>query len=663
MPDINNSFNNVKNSEINITISNINPSELVTHIKKENIDKSKQLTSEQKEILEKKFYFIDDSYKTIFDVVCNDIEIKNQGLLYKLDNTISGLNRSAYWLLGNGGEGKSTTLVRLAVQSVLKDRSSFYIDFENSSLKEDSVLDMILFIQKNTVGKAYIFIDNPDIKVDVLKVFFKEIEKSSLDFILVLAERKNRYDYLKYNDKSAIYLNHQIENENFILLTISKDIKREVYKRFYSLLGKKDTKIEEIINTTIDQKGLAFVNATYKILYELSKEDKEFISYKFDWIEYEDIAKDNFNSLRDSYKYIALFYYFRIKMPFSFLENIYQDNELDLKNFTKYFSNTNKDETDKEPIVFDTVKINAFKKIYYMRAKHEIIAELFFDDIGFSQEDFTELFINILKVFDGKDKEQSSALLQLFGNKRIHNDKNRRYKIDFSFIDDLIDDNNLIEQFKENSNLFGSIYLTRFWELLKSDENKAIEFLKNGLKIIPNNLHFRTELAKVYQQNKEYKKAENVLLECIKLSPKDLNSRTELAKVYQQNREYKKAENVLLECIKLSPKDLNSRTELAKVYQQNREYKKAENVLLECIKLSPKDLNSRTELAKVYQSQKKYDEAEKVLLELLDKDKNNLQARTELAKVYQTQKKYDEAEKVLLESLVIDNKQLHPRTN
>ena len=123
--NIDNRLNNVKDSEININISNINPNELITHIKKEDIDKSKQLTLKEKEKLEKKFYFIDDSYETIFNIVCNDLDVMNYALLKKLHRTILKLSNESYWLLGNGGEGKSTTLIRLALESAIKDKSSF----------------------------------------------------------------------------------------------------------------------------------------------------------------------------------------------------------------------------------------------------------------------------------------------------------------------------------------------------------------------------------------------------------------------------------------------------------------------------------------------------------------------------------------------------------
>jgi hypothetical protein len=184
-------------SKIKQTIYNTtNPENLVTIITKENIEKSKQITQDEKDKLEKKFYFIDDNYSTIFNIVCNNLDIKNYSLFTKLHNKISTLSNETYWLLGNGGEGKSTTLIRLAVESAMKDLTSFYIDFENTYIDQNSLNDMINYIKINTDTKAYIFIDNPDINIELVKIFLQNISSDELEVIIILAERKNRYNCL-----------------------------------------------------------------------------------------------------------------------------------------------------------------------------------------------------------------------------------------------------------------------------------------------------------------------------------------------------------------------------------------------------------------------------------------------------------------------------------
>jgi hypothetical protein len=367
-----------------------------------------------------------------------------------------------------------------------------------------------------------------------LNFFFKQIVKYDFRFIIILAERKNRYDFIEKTNKNALYIPNQTNLNNFSLLTVPFSVKRLVYKKFYTLLGEENQKIENIIDAAIEEKDLSFVNVTYKILYELSK--IKHINYKFDWLEYGDIAKDNFPSLKKSYKYIAFFYYFRIRIPFSFFEKLYQDEKKDLKKFIDYYLYPNK-----EPIIFNKLNLSAFDSIYFMRVKHEIVAELFFNTNNFDNKKFTQILIKIIEVFDETDNYQVNCLLQLFGNKQIILDYKREYKINFSFVDDILNNNNLKNKFKTNFCLYGSIYMARFWELLKKNKKKAIDFLEQAVKDIPNDLHFKTELAKIYQTQKRYDKAEKVLLELLKINKFSFYAIAGLIRIYSDSSKPRKA--------------------------------------------------------------------------------------------------------------------------
>jgi tetratricopeptide (TPR) repeat protein len=169
------------------------------------------------------------------------------------------------------------------------------------------------------------------------------------------------------------------------------------------------------------------------------------------------------------------------------------------------------------------------------------------------------------------------------------------------------------------------------------------------------------ELSKIYQQQKKWKEAEDILLEIMHLDPENLQARTELSKSYQQQKRWKEAEDVLLETLRIDPLQLYTHMELSRVYQQQRKWKEAEDTLLLSLRIGPDNLHARTELNKIYQQQKKWKEAEDILLEVIRLDPDNLQARTELSKIYQQQKKWKEAEDILLELLRIDPEQLYPR--
>jgi predicted ATP-dependent serine protease len=163
-----------------------NTKKLVTHIKKENIYKSRKLSVEKQEKLKKNFYFIDNSYETTFNIICNDLDVVNDGLLDKIHRILSGLSNESYWLVGHAGEGKSTILIRLAIETTMKDKSSFYINFKNMSITEEYIKDMIKYIKNNTTDKAYIYIDNPEVRIDLIEIFFKQIVEYDFQFIIIL---------------------------------------------------------------------------------------------------------------------------------------------------------------------------------------------------------------------------------------------------------------------------------------------------------------------------------------------------------------------------------------------------------------------------------------------------------------------------------------------
>jgi len=186
--------------------------------------------------------------------------------------------------------------------------------------------------------------------------------------------------------------------------------------------------------------------------------------------------------------------------------------------------------------------------------------------------------------------------------------------------------------------------------------------LKEYIALDPNGLHPRTELGKIYQQQRKWKEAEDILLECLKIDNQQLHPRTELSKIYQQQKKWKEAEDILLESLKIDNQQLHPRTELSKIYQQQKKWKEAEDILLESLKIDNQQLHPRTELGKIYQQQRKWKEAEDILLEELTIAPEALHPRTELGKIYQQQKKWSDAERLLKEYIALDPNGLHPRT-
>ena len=157
--------------------------------------------------------------------------------------------------------------------------------------------------------------------------------------------------------------------------------------------------------------------------------------------------------------------------------------------------------------------------------------------------------------------------------------------------------------------------------------------LNEYIELDPEGLHPRTELSKIYQQQKRWKEAEDILLELLTLEPEDLRARTELSKIYQRQKRWKEAEDILLESLKIDAEQLHPRTELSKIYQQQKRWREAEDILLECLSINQDDLNSRTELSKIYQREGRVLQAEALLRECLELDPSDANSLLELGKM------------------------------
>ena len=63
-----------------------------------------------------------------------------------------------------------------------------------------------------------------------------------------------------------------------------------------------------------------------------------------------------------------------------------------------------------------------------------------------------------------------------------------------------------------------------------------------------------------------------MLLESLRIDPEQLHPRTELSKIYQYQKKWREAEEVLLESLRIDPEQLHPRTELSKIYQQQKKW-------------------------------------------------------------------------------------------
>ncbi len=125
-----------------------------------------------------------------------------------------------------------------------------------------------------------------------------------------------------------------------------------------------------------------------------------------------------------------------------------------------------------------------------------------------------------------------------------------------------------------------------------------------------------------------------MLLEILDIDKDNVHTRTELAKIYQHQKKYDKAEKMLLECIQIDSSDLNSRMELSRIYKIQKKHHLIEKLLLDCLEIKPDDSHSAVSLARIYKNKKLYSKAEKILLNLLKENTLNFFALAEMVKLY-----------------------------
>ncbi|MDX6694631.1 MAG: hypothetical protein QOF02_2234, partial [Blastocatellia bacterium] len=615
----------------------------------DSITKAQTSDVEELNTLALEYYRINDRSEVVFRVVCNAVDVRNDRVMEHAFKRLEALPSSGtLWMLGDGGCGKTTLLHRLALELAQRDRTVYMLNLETHLSKDDleTILSWIKYC--STSEQTTLCIDNPAADEETLEGLLRRIPDYCAGIHILLAERTHRY-YALRRIGSLTYL-HGEEELKPIFVRNTRHQRQMVYGRLFELLHVSDVDRESLQGIVLDEQ-LVYVNATYSMLLELKRKRK--IDFDFDWGDYRKSTSD-FPAFSEGYKYIALFYLFGVRTPFTVLSKIFGADETQQRAFLDRFRGL-----VNEPIIVDERRDENYRKSIYVRTKHELISENFF--LEHRELDKNELLREWCERTDFGDALEAQALINILGAKK--NYSNETPDIDFRALIDFLLHGYLREKVALSSKLHATLHLAKFWHLLFQDKpEQAITVLESFLEIAPENLHCRTELAKIYQRQNKLAEAETVLLKLLELERNSIWAHTELAKVYQRQDRLDEAEAALLRVLDIKPNDLNSRTELAKIYQRQNNLTEAETVLLRLLKIDANNLQARTELAKVYQRQGKLVEAEKLLLESLEIDPQQLHPRTELAKIYQRQGKLAEAIQRLEEEIELEPKALHPRT-
>ena len=157
------------------------------------------ILQDQKTILEKSvdYYLINDNEKLVFEIISNNIDIPNTEAIQKAKNAIDALqNNEAIWIVGEGGTGKTSLLIRLAVEFTLQGEFAVFINFENPNLTYEIIPEIFKYINKVARNKeVFFFIDNPAFNQDLLEFFLSETLNYGFQFNIIFVERSIRFDF------------------------------------------------------------------------------------------------------------------------------------------------------------------------------------------------------------------------------------------------------------------------------------------------------------------------------------------------------------------------------------------------------------------------------------------------------------------------------------
>ncbi len=595
------------------------------------------------------YYRINDRSDVVFQIVTNDLDVRNTRVMEEIYQRLDGMSPSGtVWLIGDGGSGKTTIMHRLAVELAKRGDNVFTLNLEAQIGNADveSMLSLIKYC--SPPEQTILCIDNPAADEATLERILREVPEYADNLRIILAERAHRYYTLKRTGVLT-YLHGEEEVEP-VRVRNPRGQREEVYNKLFDLLDVSATDRQPLLDIARNEQ-LVYVNATYSILLELKKQRK--IDFDFDWDDYRRVTLD-LPAFREGYKYIALFYLFGVRTPFKTFSRVCGADAAQQTLFLEKFRGK-----VSEPIIVDEWRDESARKITHLRTKHEIVADIFFREHPVINRE--DLLMNWSEQTDFSDPSETQAFVNVFGLKR--NYLTESSSINFEKLIAFLLNSHVTDRVGVSTKLMGTLNLAKFWLLMfREDVDQAIGVLQSFIQTTHDDVHCRTELAKIYQRQGKLKDAESVLLKLLEVDEDNIRGLTELAKVYRAQHQLENARAVLQRVLDRQPYDIHACTELAKVYQEQGKLVDAESLLLRVLERKPRDLNSRTELAKLYQRRGEHSAAEEVLFALLNLDVNNLQARTELAKIYQRQGKLVEAEKVLLEGLAIDDRQLHPRT-
>jgi hypothetical protein len=403
-------------------------------------------TRDESDIEHLHLYYVrtDSTFTRLLDVIANDYYIPNERFdsefSKKLDEAVKS-NAGLIKLLSKAGEGKSTFLYHITKK---------YADRFTTVLMEDISNEIIMRIEEQLRSKyssrpVLLVLDNASVYGENLVKLAPRIVShfKKYRFVFVVAERDFRYEKIE-----GII---DFENNFNTVLRINysaNHLREEIFNKLFSILvsscGVSSEKMGEVKRIYLTDSRKSVAECTFAVIAFLKAEMGT--KFSFDWEDWDEFAKPELQRL---YLIISTFYQFGYNLDIDFCASLL--DAVDYITINSVFSGN--------------PNLPIYKRGNRLQLRHETLASWYLD----GNSEFTR-----------RNREDSEYIFERFLN-----------NIEAPFARDLF-----IWLCIKNRD-FRTSYLSKHL-----DDNRRVRILIDYIEYDPTELKCRTELAKIYQYQK-----------------------------------------------------------------------------------------------------------------------------------------------------------------
>lgn len=310
---------------------------------------------------QERFYKVSSDFEVLVKAVINKWDV---AYVEAIDYIIKKITmvEGGILITGNGGMGKTTCMLHVAVQMAMQNKIVIWIDLANSqqciNKNPSYIKDELIELQAVFASEIYLFIENPFTNSQLVQEILG-LENNLIK--IIISERIQRFDQLLSEDmkaniqywleKSYIVCIGNIREETYNWMETSNVEKIDIVNLYvnkiisnFKLFFIQRQFNEEILEYAIQygknnfNDDVSLVERIYIILNQYIHTAKKKLivknEIKLDWDEWENlISKYTGRNEKYSFSFLAVMYLFKISLDISSIAKIYQRSESQINNW------------------------------------------------------------------------------------------------------------------------------------------------------------------------------------------------------------------------------------------------------------------------------------------------------------------------------------------